>query len=127
MTGMSATTAADVEKVRQSLAAAALGFGAVGVATPGLFTGLYGLKGDGNLHAMVQLWGTRNLVIGAIAVTAADPAQRKNLAALTCVMNLVDTVVIARSGADVAVRARIGGVLTTAVFAAASAYVATNL
>ncbi|MBB6629557.1 hypothetical protein H5V45_19710 [Nocardioides sp. KIGAM211] len=124
---MSASTDLDVEQVRQSLSIGSIGFGAVAVATPGLFTTFYGLKGDGNLRAMVQLWGTRNLVLGAIGLMTEDPAQRKTLATLSAALNVADTVIVARGGSDVALRARVGGALTTAAFAAAAAYVATNL
>ena len=121
------STAIDVDQVRRSIAYGSLGFGALAVTAPGVFNALYGLHGDGNLRTMVRLWGTRNLVLGTIALLTDDPAQRKTLAMLTTALNVVDTVIIAGAGSDVSARARAGGALTTAAFAAASGYVAASL
>lgn len=121
------STTADVDQVRQSIAYGAIGFGALAVTAPGAFNALYGLEGDGNLRTMVRLFGTRNLVLGALTLLTEDRGQRKKLAVLTAALDVVDTAIIAKAGSDVSARARIVGALTTAVFAAASAYVAANL
>jgi hypothetical protein len=121
------STDLDVDQVRQSIAYGALGFGGLAVTAPGVFTAVYGLEGDGNLRTMVRLWGTRNLVLGTLSLLTEDPAQRRTFAMLTTALNVVDTVIVLGAGSDVPVRARVGGALTTAAFAAASAYVAANL
>jgi hypothetical protein len=112
-----------VETVRTAIAYGAIGFGAVALATPRLFAGVYGLHGDGNLRTMVRLWGTSTAVLGALTLLSTDRAQQRTLAALTVALNTVDTVVIAGAGADVATRSRVMGATTSAAFAVASGYV----
>lgn len=114
---------AQVESIRTGLSYAAFGFGALAIAAPRAFAGIYGLKGDGNLRTMIRLWGTRTVLIGAMNYFATDAQQKRTLAAATTALNFADTLLIAMSGDDVAARTRMMGTATTATIAAASAYV----
>lgn len=111
-----------LDTIRDSLTYGALGFGALAVAAPRLFAGVYGLKGDGNLKTMIKLWGTRNLALGTLSLIAKDDATKRTLAITSTALNAADTVLIATAGPDVAARSRVMGSLTTAGFAAAGAY-----
>jgi hypothetical protein len=101
----------------------ALGFGAVAVLAPRLFAGLYGLKGDGNVLAMIRLWGTRTAALGAIGVLTKGTSNYRTLLTVGAAMSTVDALVIAGAGPDVALRARAMGSLTSAAFAGAQGYV----
>lgn len=112
-----------VDTIRAGIAYGAIGFGAVALAAPKLFAGIYGLTGDGNLRTMIRLWGTSTAVLGVISLVTNDPGQQRTLAALTTGLNAVDTLAIAAAGSDVSARSRVMGAATSAAFTAASAYV----
>lgn len=118
--------ASQVETVRNVLGYGAVAFGTLATFAPRAFAGLYGLRGDGNLDVMIRLWGTRTTALGALNLAAQDDAQKRALAATATALNAADSVFIATGGRDVALRARIMGVLTTLAFAGAGAYVLTQ-
>jgi len=112
-----------VDQLTDAINFGAIGFGAVAVLAPRLFQGIYGLKGDGNLSAMSRLWGTRTAAIGAIGLLTRGASNRRQLLTVGTAMSVVDALVIANAGPDVAMRSRIMGTATAASFAAAGAYV----
>ncbi|MGH8861104.1 MAG: hypothetical protein ACRDVG_07690 [Jatrophihabitantaceae bacterium] len=117
------TSSSQVDSVRNALAYGALGFGALAVAAPKVFAGLYGLKGDGNLGVMIRLWGTSTAALGALNLIANDDGQKRTLATVATALNAADTVLIATAGSEVSARSRVMGTVTTAAFCAAGAYV----
>jgi hypothetical protein len=104
------------------LAGGGLGFGALAVVAPKAFSRMYGLKGDGNLHAIIRLWGTRTAVISAIALSVTDAATRRRLALVIGGMDLADAALTLRAGPDVPRRTRVLGAGTSAAFAGATGY-----
>ena len=68
----------DADPIWSGLAYGGLGFGALAVAAPKAFSRMYGLKGDGNLRAIIRLWGTRTAVISAIALSVTDASTRRS-------------------------------------------------
>jgi hypothetical protein len=113
---------ADVDAIRKGLTYGALGFGALAILAPRVFAGVYGIKGDGNLRAIIRLWGTRTMLIGALGATETDPGMRRKLVTAGTALNLADSVLTLKAGSDVALRSRVMGSATSAGFAAAGAY-----
>lgn len=114
-----------VEAVRKNLAYGALGFGGVAVLAPRAFAAIYGLRGDGNLRAMIRLWGTATAVVGAGVLTTKDPADRRLLITASAAMNVADALITLKAGSDVRLRSRLMGSATSAAFAAGCVYVLT--
>src|SRR3954453_10091666 len=112
----------DADPIWSGLAYGGLGFGALAVAAPKAFTAMYGLKGDGNLRALVRLWGTRTALISGLALTATDAAARRRLALAIGGMDLVDAALTLTAGPDVPRRTRLLGAGTSAAFAALTGY-----
>jgi hypothetical protein len=112
----------DVDPIWAGLAYGGLGFGALAVAAPKAFIKLYGLKGDGNLRAIVRLWGTRTALISAIALSVDDPATRRRLGVAIAVMDAADAGLTLAAGPDMPVQTRVLGAGTSAAFAAAAGY-----
>jgi hypothetical protein len=100
----------------------ALGFGGVAVLAPRLFAGLYGIKGDGNVLTMIRLWGTRTAALGAVGMLTKGSSNYKTVLTIGAGMSVVDSLVIAGAGPDVALRARAMGALTSAAFAGVQGY-----
>jgi hypothetical protein len=113
---------ADVDAIRKGLSYGAIGFGVVATLAPRVFAGVYGLKGDGNLRAMIRLWGTRTALLGGLGATATDPAVQRTLMTAATALNVADAVITLKAGSDVALRSRLMGSATSAGFAAAGAY-----
>jgi hypothetical protein len=112
----------DVDPIWTGLACGGLGFGALAVAAPKAFIRMYGLNGDGNLRAIVRLWGTRTAVISAIALSVNDPATRRRLAMAIAGMDVADAALTLTAGPDVPRRTRALGAGTSAAFAAVTGY-----
>ncbi len=112
-----------VDTVRNAIAYGGLGFGALAVGAPRVFAGVYGLKGDGNLMAMIRLWGAAVTTLGGVALAAKDDETRRTLAMASTAFNAVSALAIAAAGPDVAVRSRVMGAATSAGYAAAAGYV----
>jgi hypothetical protein len=112
----------DIDSIYDSLAYGGIGFGALATLAPRVFTGMYGLKGDGNLRTMVRLWGTSIGALGAMALMTTDKAARRKLATAITAMNLTDALLTLNAGSDVSARGRVLGATTSAAFGAAGAY-----
>lgn len=112
----------DVDPIWSGLAYGGLGFGALAIAAPKAFSRMYGLKGDGNLRAIIRLWGTRTALISAIAVSVTDPATRRRLALAIAGMDVADAALTLTAGPDVPRYTRVLGAGTSAAFAAATGY-----
>jgi hypothetical protein len=112
----------DLETIYQGLSYGGIAFGALAVLAPGVFTAIYGLKGDGNLRAMVRLWGTRNALLGALTITTKDPQVRRQLVTGVVGMTFADAALTLTSGSDVSPRGRVLGAATSAAFGAGGSY-----
>ena len=108
------------DDIRRSVGCASIGFGAVAVLTPRLSLGIYGVPDEENVRLMTRLWGTRNAVLGGLALALRDEESRGTLMTAAAASNAVDTLLISTS--RVPQRARAMGAATTAGFAAALAY-----
>jgi hypothetical protein len=115
-----------IDDVSRQTAFGALGFGAVAVVAPRLFTGVYGLTSDPNVRTLARLWGTRTAVLGAIILKAERPEDRRRVMMLGTVMNATDALIAATAGSQVSARGRILGSLTSGAFAALGAYALTS-
>jgi hypothetical protein len=119
---MARTDKQDTDPIYDSLAYGGIGFGVLATFAPGVFAGMYGLKGDGNLRTMVRLWGTSIGVLGAMALVTTEKDARRKLATAITAMNFTDALLTLKAGPDVAVRGRVLGAATSAAFGAAGAY-----
>lgn len=114
------------DQVRQGLALGAVGFGALAIGAPRVFTALYGLTGNPNVKVMTRLWGTRTAALGAVMLTARTPEDQRKLSLLGTAMTALDTVLTATAGPGVSARGKILGTVTSGAFTAAGAYVLTQ-
>jgi hypothetical protein len=105
------------DDIRRSVGYASIGFGAVAVLTPRLFLGIYGVHDEEDVRLMTRLWGTRNAVLGGLALALRDEEGRRTV---MTALNAVDTLLISTS--HVPKRARAMGAATTAGFAAVLTY-----
>jgi hypothetical protein len=112
----------DVDPIWSGLAYGGLGFGALAVVAPKAFTRMYGLNGDGNLRAIIRLWGTRTALISAIALSVTEPATRRRLALAIAGMDVADAALTLTAGPDVPGHTRVLGAGTSAAFAAVTGY-----
>ena len=112
----------DADRIWSGLAYGGLGFGVLAVAAPTAFSRMYGLKGDGNLRAIIRLWGTRTALISAIALRVTDPATRRRLALAIAGMDVADAALTLTAGPDVPRHTRVLGAGTSAGFAAVTGY-----
>ena len=112
-----------VDQVRDAISYGAIGFGAVAIAAPKAFAGIYGLKGDSQLMTMIRLWGTAVTGLGVVSATTEDKNTQRVVATTGLAMNSVNAIVIASSGPETSKRARFLGVLTSLGFAGAAGYV----
>ncbi len=111
-----------VERIHAATAWGAIGFGAVATAAPNLFAAAYGLPREDNLRTMIRLWGAATGALGTLLVGTQDPGTARRMMTVATAMNTVNTAAIALSGRGVRPRARLGGAVTSAAFAAAGAY-----
>ena len=123
---MAASTAESVDKVAQAIGMGSLGFGLLATAAPGALRRAYGDKSSGgSLDYFGRMWGTRTAVLGALTLMAGSDEERRRIATLAAAMNAVDSLAAFRAkGVPGATRVMAG--LTSAGFAGAAAYVATN-
>jgi hypothetical protein len=112
-----------VDQVRDAVNYGALGFGALAIAAPKAFAGIYGLKGDSQLMTMIRLWGTAVAGIGGISMMVDDEKAQRAVITTALTMNCVNAVAIAASGPDTSKRSRLLGMLTSLGFAGAAGYV----
>jgi len=106
------------------LAGTGLGFGAAAVFTPSLLARIYGFRPDGETLGVLQLFGTRNLALGALALGAESDEQRDRVAKTVGVFCAVDTAAAVVNGLRGRVSARAAALtaVTTAGVAALCAY-----
>lgn len=115
-----------LDDVSRQTAFGALGFGAVAIVAPRLFTGVYGLTSDPNVRTLARLWGTRTAVLGAVILAEERPEKKRRLMMLGTAMNATDALIAATAGSQVSARGRALGALTSGAFAALGAYALTN-
>lgn len=112
------------EELTPVLVGTGLGFGAAAVAAPGLLARIYGFRADGETLGALQLFGTRNFALGALAFAAKDDDQRDRIAKTVGIVCAVDTVAAVLNGVRgrVSPRAAALTAATTAGVAALCAY-----
>ena len=101
-----------------------LGFGAAAVVAPGLLARIYGFRAEGETLGALQLFGTRNFALGALALAAENDEQRDRIAKTVGIVCAVDTAAAVVNGlrGRVSARAAVLTALTTAGVAALCAY-----
>ena len=106
------------------LAGTGVGFGAAAVLAPRLLGRVYGFDAAGETAAMMQLFGTRNVALGALALRADSDEARDAIAGAVGVACAVDTVNSVLNGLRGRVSARSATLtaITTASVAALCAY-----
>jgi hypothetical protein len=112
----------DSDALRKALSYGAIGFGVLATLTPRVFSGVYGLSGDGNLRTMVRLWGTRTALLGVLGATASDAHEQRRIVTAATVLNAVDSVLTLKAGPEVSLRSRLMGSASSAAFGAVGAY-----
>ena len=116
---------ANVDNLRTFVGVGSLGFGALAILSPGTLNKMYGMDDDsGALAYLGRMWGTRTALLGALTLTA-GPEEQRRLALGGTALNTLDTL-SALATPGLSGRTRATAALTTAAFAAATAYVAVN-
>lgn len=120
------TESLERDPVGTALGAAAVGIGVLGALSPTTFRGLYGVADDSaEATYLTRLFSTRNLVLGALALAAGSPADRKRMATATVALNAMDVAIgLASTGEGVSTRTRLLGPLTSVAFGVGSVVVA---
>lgn len=113
---------AETDKIQDVLSSAALGFGVVATASPGLFLKLYGLQGDDTARMFVRMWGVANTSIGVDGLRAVTPDERREGLVRTAALSVGNSAAILVAGKGVGGGSRALGLLTTLGFAAAALY-----
>ena len=113
----------DNDTISTAMGAAAVGVGLLGLLSPRLFRGVYGVSDDsGEATYLTRLFSSRNLVLGALALVAATPEDRKRVATAMVALNTTDALVgLTTTGEGVSGRTRLLGPLTSSVFALGAA------
>ena len=112
------------EELTPILVGTGLGFGAAAVFAPGLLARIYGFPAEGETRGALQLFGSRNLALGALALTALNDELRDRIATavgLACALDTAASVVNGLRG-RVSGRAAAMTAMTTAGVAALCAY-----
>ncbi|HET6816124.1 MAG TPA: hypothetical protein VFH66_02725 [Mycobacteriales bacterium] len=112
------------EELTPVLVGTGLGFGAAAVLTPGLLARIYGFRADGETLGVLQLFGSRNFALGALALAAENDDQRDRVAKAVGIACAVDTVAAVVNGlrGRVSPRAAAFTAATTAGVAGLCAY-----
>ena len=116
------------ETIARATGLGSLGFGVVAMLAPGALRRTYGDKASsgGALDYFGRTWGTRTAVLGALVLTAKTDDEKKRLASMSAVMNAVDAISAFR-GQDMPASTKMMAGLTSAGFAASSAYIASQV
>jgi hypothetical protein len=112
----------ELDQLERGVAIGAIGFGAMAVVAPRVFSGMYGLGGDPKLLAMTRVWGTRTAVLGGLFLVG-DTEFRGRMLPWVIGLNAVDAVLTARAD-GLPGRTRTLGALSSAAFAGALGYAA---
>lgn len=109
-----------------AVGAGAVAFGVAGALVPALVGSAYGMgQADSGQVFMTRLWGSRNLALGGIVLSAGSPAERKRFAAVGAGMNAIDVAAAALTpGLPLQTRVMAGA--TSALFAGLLGYLATR-
>ena len=118
----------NIDSVSTAIGAGSLGFGVLATVSPKVLRRAYGdaTSSGGALDYFGRAWGTRTAVLGALMLMASSDDERRRLAGLAAAMNAIDSVA-AFGARDMAGTTRVMAGLTSAGFAAAAGYVATNV
>lgn len=109
------------ERILRAAGIGAIGFGAVASLAPRAFAGVYGLGEDPHTRVLTRLWGTRTVVLGAIALGVGSPQDQRAVMTAAAAMNSADAL-FAATAPGISVRGRVLGSLSSGSFAAALAY-----
>ena len=114
------------ENLTPILVGTGLGFGALAALAPGALARVYGMNGDGEALAALQLFGTRTFALGALAATARDDEMRDTIATAVGVACAADALASVMNGLRGRIRGRtsaMSAVTSAAVAALCAAYV----
>ena len=121
------------DSTRQSIAratgAGSLAFGVVAMLSPGALRRTYGdrTSSGGALDYFGRTWGTRTAVLGALVLTSKTDEEKKRLAYFSAAMNAMDAISAFRGGDGMPASTKVMAGVTSAGFAASSAYIAANM
>lgn len=112
---------ADKSQLSMAIAVGSVGFGVAGLLAPSTLGRSYGLDDSAQMRFMARLFASRNLALGALALTADDDAARDRVLLAATAMNVVDTGAALVGGASdgMSKRSAAMAALTTIGFAAA--------
>lgn len=116
-----------LDQMTQLLGWGSVGFGVLGMLAPNSLRRSYGMdKGDpgGELTYFGRMWGTRTLVLGAVALGAQSAEEQRRVLMLAAGLNAFDALTAA-SIRRLPTRTRVMGAVTSGFFAVSSAYGAT--
>lgn len=121
-------TDSTVDTMSKAIGFGSLGFGVFAIASPRALRATYGdrTSGGGSLDYFGRTWGTRTAVLGALTVMAGSDEERKRIAGLAAAMNAVDSLAALRAK-GIPARTRRMAAVTSAGFAVAAGYLATQL
>lgn len=114
------------ETIRTTITYGAFGFGVLAIALPGLFGVVYGLPNDPRVKALARLWGTRNVALGYLMLTADTRVAQTKMLQVTTALNAADAGLAVVAGGKLPARTRLLGGLSSAVFAGAAGYATTQ-
>ena len=122
-------TDSTIDTIGRATGLGSLGFGIVAMVSPGVLRRTYGdtSSSGGALDYFGRTWGTRTAVLGALVLTAKSDEERKRIASMTAVMNALDAISAFRGGQDMPASTKVMAAVTSAGFAASSAYIASNM
>jgi hypothetical protein len=115
----------DNDTITTAMGAAAVGVGLLGILSPRIFRGVYGVSDDsGEATYLTRLFSSRNLVLGGLALAASSGEDRKRIATAMIALNTTDALVgLTTTGSGVSGRTRLLGPLTSSAFALGAARV----
>ncbi len=121
-----ADNASTMDTIQRATSVGALAFGVGGLLAPDTLARMYGIPDGGpSFRFITRLWGTRNVVLGVLTLTAPSTADKRRILGPALAMNGVD-VVVALTSTELPVRARYLAAATSAAFAGLGAYVLAN-
>ncbi len=121
-----ASNASTMDTLQRATGVGGLAFGVAGLLAPGPLARLYGIPDGGPSYRFItRLFGTRNLVLGVLTLTAPSTADRRRILGPAVAMNAVD-VVVALASTELPARARYLAAATSAAFGAVGTFVLAN-
>jgi len=118
--------ASKMDTIQRATSVGALAFGLGGLLAPNTLARMYGMpEGGPDVRFITRLWGTRNAMLGVLALTASSAEEQRRFLRPAVAMNGVD-VVVALGSTALPVRTRFLAAATSAVFGGLGAYALAN-